>query len=73
LKKAGELLFVEHVSNDGYELIPLVGDGGGLIDYGYFFFSSDENDGRDLIGWRALFEITFGPKDPLGIDYGGGL
>jgi hypothetical protein len=64
---------VEHVANDGYELIPLVGDGGGLLDHGYFFFASNKDNGGNLVRGNALFEIAFGPEDPLGVDHKGGL
>jgi hypothetical protein len=72
-EKGRRAALVEHVTNDGYELIPLVGDGGGLVDHGYFFFVSDEDDGGDLVGGEAPFEVALRPEDPLGIDRGGGL
>jgi hypothetical protein len=72
-EKGKRAALVEHVANDGYELIPLVGDGDGLVDHGYFFFASNKDDGGDLVGGDALFEIAFGPEDPLGVDHRGGL
>ena len=71
-KRRGAAL-VEHVADDGYKLIPIVGDGGTLVDHAYFFLASDEDDGGDLIGGEALLQIAFRPEDPLGIDHGGGL
>jgi len=44
-EKGRRATLVEHVANDGNELIPLVDDGGGLVDHRYFFFASDEYDG----------------------------
>ena len=72
-EKGRRATLVEHIANDGYKLIPLVDDGGGLVDHGYFFFASDEDDRGDVVGSEALFEIAFRPEDPLGINHGGGL
>jgi hypothetical protein len=72
LKKSGALLS-SNVADDGYKLIPIVGGGGRLVDHVYFFLVSDEDDGGDLVGGKALFKIAFRPEDPLGIDHGGGL
>ena len=44
-EKGRRAALVKHVANDEYELIPLVGDGGGLVDHEYFFFASNKDDG----------------------------
>ena len=49
-EKGRRATLVEQVANDGYKLIPLVDDGGGLVDYGYFFF----DDRGDVVGSEAL-------------------
>ena len=72
-EKSRGAALVKHIADDGFKLIPIIGDRGMLVDHAYFFLASDEDDGGDLVGGKALFEIAFRPEDLLRIDHGGGL